>query len=294
MTFQEFADTHPDSYVVESGFLFWKISGSVPEPCSIAFPPHIIVHVVIWAGELSLRSGGCEYRLVAGTYANFLHGASIDILAASPDARGYFTASSDGYTRSLLNHNPPMPLSFVLRVQQHPVAIMPPEVIATYRRRLADMEGICLNIDHSFRDDMLRCAQRMFLMDIADSHIRLCEDSAPLNSRPDRRRDLFIAFIKLVSTHADVRHSVDFFASQLCVTPQYLNRISRACSGKTVHDWICFYIVGKIERRLEYTDDTLQQIAADLHFPDQAALAKFFKRHAGSTLSDFRRNGSNG
>jgi AraC-like DNA-binding protein len=42
--------------------------------------------------------------------------------------------------------------------------------------------------------------------------------------------------------------------------------------------------------KLENTDESMQQIADDLNFPDQAALAKFFKLRTGQTLTAYRKS----
>lgn len=49
-------------------------------------------------------------------------------------------------------------------------------------------------------------------------------------------------------------------------------------------------LVGEIAKQLENTNDTMQQIANNLNFPDQVTLTKFFKRQTGYSLSEYRKN----
>ena len=73
-------------------------------------------------------------------------------------------------------------------------------------------------------------------------------------------------------------HGVGFYASELCVTTQYLGRIVRQFTGKTVYHWICEALVREIAQLLSDTDASLQEIADQLHFSDQAVMSKMFKR----------------
>ncbi len=73
------------------------------------------------------------------------------------------------------------------------------------------------------------------------------------------------------------------------ITPQYLNRIVKCQTDKTAYEWICLSLVGEIAKLLENTNDTMQQIANHLHFPDQVTLTKFFKRQTGYSLSEYRK-----
>ena len=80
-----------------------------------------------------------------------------------------------------------------------------------------------------------------------------------------------------------------FYASSLCVTPQYLRRIVKYMSGKTVHTWINEALIREIEKRLAETDMTIQQIAEELSFSEQATLTRFFKRYKGISPLKYRK-----
>lgn len=83
--------------------------------------------------------------------------------------------------------------------------------------------------------------------------------------------------------------AVGYYAERLCLTPQYLDRVVKSLSGRTVSGWINFTLVGEITRRLENTNETMRQIATALNFPDHATLTKFFKRETGYSLTEYKR-----
>ncbi len=143
------------------------------------------------------------------------------------------------------------------------------------------------NEAHIFRNEMIKCAIWMFLMDLSDIHIR--KETKKGDMQTGRKKEIFITFMKLLALHVCREHSVGFFASKLCITPQYLNRIVKYETDKTAYEWICLSLVGEIAKQLENTNDTMQQIANNLNFPDQVTLTKFFKRQTGYSLSEYRK-----
>ena len=72
----------------------------------------------------------------------------------------------------------------------------------------------------------------MFMMDIANEHIRQESESGKL-AETGRKNILFKQFIRLLLVHIREEHTVGWYASQLCVTPQYLNRAVKGASQRT-------------------------------------------------------------
>lgn len=104
-----------------------------------------------------------------------------------------------------------------------------------------------------------------------------------------RQRELYLRFTQMLSAYILQEHSVEFYASALCVTPQYLRRVVKNLSGKTVHAWINEALIREIEKRLAETDMTVQQIAEELSFSEQATLTRFFKRYKGVSPLKYRK-----
>ncbi|MCD8385720.1 MAG: helix-turn-helix domain-containing protein [Bacteroidales bacterium] len=92
----------------------------------------------------------------------------------------------------------------------------------------------------------------------------------------------------MLAKHSSAIHNVDFYASELCISRQYLNRILNSYTHNSASKWIAFALTGKISNLLSNTTMPIQRIAETLDFPTQAALAKFFKQQTGLTPTDFR------
>ena len=53
-------------------------------------------------------------------------------------------------------------------------------------------------------------------------------------------------------------------------------------------DMVQLFTMKAIERRLRFTDMTMQEIANDLNFPNASFFGKYFKEYSGMTPLDYR------
>lgn len=95
-------------------------------------------------------------------------------------------------------------------------------------------------------------------------------------------------FIKLVEESDGRIRRVDEFASQLNVTPKYLSTILKEVMNRRPSTYIQLYTLKAIERRLRFTDMTMQEIANDLNFPNPSFFGKYCKEHLGMTPLEYR------
>ena len=103
-----------------------------------------------------------------------------------------------------------------------------------------------------------------------------------------REQRMFTDFIRLVNEYAPEHHTIDFYASRLCLTPRYLSSIITRQSGKSAKQWIDDALVTLIKIELKHSDKPIAQIADDMHFPSASFLTKFFKRKTGLTPTLFQ------
>ena len=84
-------------------------------------------------------------------------------------------------------------------------------------------------------------------------------------------------------------HFVSFYADKLAISEQYLARIVRLGTGKTINSLINELLVMEARTLLSSTKFTVGEIAAKLGFSDAAGFCKFFKRNAGQTPLNYRK-----
>lgn len=101
-------------------------------------------------------------------------------------------------------------------------------------------------------------------------------------------QNLFTQFVKLVSEHFLKLHKVSDYAEMLHVSPDYLNRIIKAQSGKKAHELIEEMILIEAKVHLLHSQLSVAEIAYRLDFSDPSHFNKFFRKLAGCTPLEYR------
>ena len=96
-------------------------------------------------------------------------------------------------------------------------------------------------------------------------------------------------FMELVQANFRKERQLKFYAEALCITPRYLSRVVKECTGASAADWIERYVVLEARALLKSTTMTIQQISDHLNFPSQTFFGKYFKRRAGMSPKEYRR-----
>lgn len=140
--------------------------------------------------------------------------------------------------------------------------------------------------EHAFRIPMFKNIMQCFLMDVYEKVFR------PLNTVSERNynrsESLFKNFIQLVHENYINEREVSFYADKLCITARYLSSVVNSVSGHTPKEIIDSFVVLEIKALLQSTDLSMQEIANQLHFPDQSFFGRYFKKHTGVMPSRYR------
>ena len=98
-------------------------------------------------------------------------------------------------------------------------------------------------------------------------------------------------FLTLVKEHFRKERQLKFYADSLCITPRYLSRVVKECTGSSAAEWIERCVVLAARALLKSTNMTIQQISDELNFPSQTFFGKYFKRRVGMSPKEYRRVG---
>lgn len=116
-------------------------------------------------------------------------------------------------------------------------------------------------------------------------HIRLGDDG-----KQTRAEEIFAEFIRLVEQNYMRERRVAWYGEQMCITPKYLSEMVKAVSRRTPNEWIDNYVVMELRSLLKNTTKTVKEIAADMNFPNQSFLGKYFKEHVGLSPVSYRKS----
>ena len=98
----------------------------------------------------------------------------------------------------------------------------------------------------------------------------------------------FQRFLDLLHSSEIKRHTVESYASELCISPKYLTAVCKKNSGKTANEWITEQVLEDIRYYLRQTDLSIKQICDKLAFPNTSFFGKYVKDHFGMTPIEFR------
>lgn len=288
--FMDFGRRNSSCHILSEGFVLLEVTGEESEVpiCLEGMGFDMFVHVLMLEGEMKLSWGGRLYPLTKGCFANLIDNSLLEVQDMSRDARAYVLLFTAPFISSLLKNTPPFPPSYMMKIKVWPVFALPSETVQLFLKRIDSIVEIFKDNTHHFQTEMMKCALWIFIMDMANEHIRHETENKEL-AETGRKNILFKQFIRLLLNHIREEHTVAWYASQLCVTPQYLNRVVKGTSQKTAYDHICTMLIGAIIEQLENTVVPVSQIAEDFHFPDLATMTKFFKRQTGKTPTEYRK-----
>lgn len=238
-------------------------------------------------GEISITIDSFTYHLSDNLLLDIMDMHSIKDLRLSPDFRGYhLIVDRDLFAEIMLNSRR-MPAAYIASRHARPIQKISEkegELLEECLHRIVRNLG---RTDHGWHRDIILNELRGFFLEM--NNIVYQGNRDKVNPNPPNRDVLLFLFIQLLNQHCRTEHSVSFYASELCITPEYLSRIMKSFSGKTVNQWISEALMREAERLLRNPDLSIQQVADMLNFSDQSSFGKFFKKHRGTSPMNFKK-----
>ena len=115
------------------------------------------------------------------------------------------------------------------------------------------------------------------------------DDDAALHGKEKQTSKVhFQHFLDLLHSNDVKRHTVEAYASELCISPKYLTAVCKKNSGKTANEWITEHVLEDIRYYLRQTDLSIKQICDKLAFPNPSFFGKYVKDHFGMTPLELR------
>lgn len=120
-------------------------------------------------------------------------------------------------------------------------------------------------------------------------HYRIVDSVANVPSFRGCKEELFRLFLEKLNTHPG-KHDLSFYAQRMNISPQYLSHLVFEVSGAAASDWINRAVTLQAKLLLRSSQHTIEQISETLRFSTTPYFCRFFKREAGMTPTEYRRN----
>lgn len=122
---------------------------------------------------------------------------------------------------------------------------------------------------------------------------RLCDFFSSLVANrhdiPSQKLEIFGRLISLIGQFYNRERSVIFYADRLCLSPKYLSSLVKSVCGYTVQQLVFKALVRRSIFLINSTNKNIQEIAAELGFPNASAFGTFFKKQTGLSPRHYKR-----
>ena len=239
---------------------------------------------LVVAGCLTIVYNGKELTLQPGNLYVYSPGLPVAIVCASEDYHGICLLVDEDTTLRIPSVRDLVSLAYAPIVQLHSPKL--PLDGATASRMEQKMREIIavIHSEHPYKNEILQMLYAVFLFEVQGAQEQIIRE----HRASGRMEEIFISFIRLLPRHFAEHHDIQFYADQLSITPDYLSRIVRKVTGRTVMDYINQLLLMEASWLLRCTDDPIAAIAHRLHFADQASFSKFFSRLKGVAPKKYR------
>ena len=254
-------------------------------PADVAYFNRELYLIFILEGRSEILLNGEHIVMEAGTL--LVHGANYltDHLFSSKDIRFITLSISEAMLTndSYLTQTAALLLSTLRQNRQYTLLLAEDEM-QEMRSQLEVLMRL-LDSDHKFLFRRLQAACNALLLDIADFLSR----RTPIRRHLSPKEHVLQEFYALVTRHFREEHFVAFYARELAISEQYLSRIVRRGTGKSVGQILNDLLTMEASTLLDTTKESIGEIALRLGFSDTPGFCKFFRRQTGLTPLGFRK-----
>ena len=99
---------------------------------------------------------------------------------------------------------------------------------------------------------------------------------------------IFFKFFQLLKENFRYQHEIRYYSRRLGITPEYLSKIVRKITGKTVKHFHSRMLITDASWQLIHSDMSMEELAVYLNFATSASFSKFFKTHKGISPLKYR------
>ena len=241
-------------------------------------------------------NGSCVFEINNEPYQ--IKPGILFILAPTHTCR-FIKSSKDCEIRFLLldsnGHNMSVHLNYLVKSERWTQTYFNP--VLKLSQEESKRMNICLD---RIAEEIIRpdCPNRIAILRLVTTwhHVELdnimqlhMKESTDNNKPLTRQQTLARQLYKLIVNNYRKEHQVRFYSEQMCLTSQYLNQITTSIFGKTLSAIISDLLFSTARSMILASEMSLQEIANELNFPDQASFSKFIKKTAGVSPAVMRK-----
>ncbi|WP_291586505.1 AraC family transcriptional regulator [Bacteroides sp.] len=243
-----------------------------------------VIHILCSRGNMSFTFQDTRYNIATGDYVILPNATLVSDFSDSGDFQGILMSLSDTFITSIAIRSNYGIIGH-LSLLQNPVMKLSSSDFQVCEQAMQCIWKRLENKEHLFREELLGSLLTAHILDLYDIHAR----SQKIMQVSERIASLLRKFIELLHRGAYIRNrDLDFYASQLCITPHYLSEVCKKVSGKPATYWIDRFTLQEITRLLRQKELPLTAIAEQLDFSSISYFSRYVQKRIGMAPSEYR------
>lgn len=172
--------------------------------------------------------------------------------------------------------------SEAMSIEEYSIA---PHPFHPHKNVVADIDSLCSLLERNSKNpriaNALASAVKSFVLSALGTNDQNCSG---------RYRAITLKLKNLLDTHLSTEKSPSAYASMLSISEVYLNEAVKGATGLSAGAYIRGRAILQAKRQLTYTSLSAKEIAYSLGYEDYAYFSKLFKKAAGISPSEYRKN----
>lgn len=240
-------------------------------------------------GEADILLNNRNFHIEAGVLCLYTPYTFIRVVHHTDDIEGYLMEGEFDDIQPTLS-NIPAPERFAIR--SHPcIKLDVPQCqrLEQAVEMLNSRKELCKQTSKARSAHLLHLLAQTLLQALCLEILEIYFNCVPIEELPQNREERIVnRFLMSAFQHCGKERSVTFYANEQHLSPNYLSSVIKEKSGRTAIQWIETFTVLQAQRYLRLTSLSIKEIADKLQFPDQSVFGRYFKKHCGSSPTEYR------
>ena len=244
--------------------------------------------LLVLEGSIDLSIDYVLFQASTNTVVTIMPTHITKVMKYSPNFKGRLMAVSRAFLEQSMMPNHSSSMIQYMKIRKKPTILLQESEIKTLDECMLRLRQTILQTSHHLQRLLIQNTLMGFFIEMGNIFSERKEYNTPPSLT--RKEELFESFLRILYMYCKEQHVVSFYAEQLYITPQYLSLILKELTGRSANKWIDEALMQEAKILLKAPQATVQQVADALHFSDQSTFGKFFKKHAGMSPMEYRKN----
>lgn len=244
--------------------------------------------LLVLEGSIDLSIDYVLFQASTNTVVTIMPTHITKVMKYSPNFKVRLMAVSRAFLEQSMMPNHSSSMIQYMKIRKNPTILLQESEIKTLDESMLRLRQTILQTSHHLQRLLIQNTLMGFFIEMGNIFSERKEYNTPPSLT--RKEELFESFLRILYMYCKEQHVVSFYAEQLYITPQYLSLILKELTGRSANKWIDEALMQEAKILLKAPQATVQQVADALHFSDQSTFGKFFKKHAGMSPMEYRKN----